>query len=170
MNRTADTSRTTDTSCTTGTFQTTRTTRSFGWAAGRSALCAIAVTGFAFGIGGCSESAEKAIDSAIDSAVDETYEVTYEVTGVSADEIRFHGGGGTAMDPRIQTVKSPVLPWKKTVTLRGIMPSAVMPSATDADADRLACTITYKGKVVEEMKGESLLTAGGCLAISPVGG
>lgn len=164
MNRTDGTSRTSDTS------RTTRTTRTFGWAAGRSALCAAAVTGLAFGVGGCSESAGKTIDSAVDSAVDETYEVTYEVTGVSAEEIRFHGGGGTAMDPRIQTVKSPVLPWKKTVTLRGVMPSAVMPVASEADEAGLACTITYKGKVVEEMKGEALLTAGGCLAISPVGG
>ncbi|MFJ3701140.1 MULTISPECIES: hypothetical protein [Streptomyces] len=126
----------------------------------RTVVSASAVCGLTFGLGACSE--------AVDKVVDQTYEVTYEVTGTSAEEIRFHGGGGKAMEPEIETVKSPALPWRKTVTLRGIMPPAVMPAAPDAGAADLACTITYKGEVIEEVKGEELLTSGGCVAVSPV--
>ncbi|MFC9947428.1 hypothetical protein [Streptomyces pratensis] len=132
----------------------------------RTAVSALAVCGLAIGLGACTD---EAVD-AVDKATSETYEVTYEVTGTSADEIQFHGGGGKAMEPEIESVKSPALPWKKTVTLRGIMPPAVMPVALDADAADLACTIRYKGEVIEEVKGEELLTSGGCVAVSPVTG
>lgn len=131
----------------------------------RAVVCAAVAVGLALGLGACSESVE-----AIDKAVDETYEVTYEVTGTTVDEIQFHGGGGKAMDPKIETVKSPPLPWRKTVTLRGIMPAAVLPIVLDEGAADIACVIRYNGKVIKEAKGEALLTGGGCVAISPVTG
>ncbi|WP_335941261.1 hypothetical protein [Streptomyces sp. PTD5-9] len=137
----------------------------------RTALCAAVVLGLGLGLGACSQTVEKAdraVDEAVDKAVDETYEVTYEVTGSGVDEIQFHAGGGKAMDPEIETVESPRLPWRKTVTLRGIMPPAVMPIAVGG-AD-VACSITYKGKVIKEAEGEGLVTAGGCVAVSPVAG
>jgi hypothetical protein len=136
---------------------------------GRSAVFALAVAGLVLSLGACSETVDKAVDE-VDKAVDEKYQVTYEVTGTGVDEIQFHGGGGDAMNPKLETVKSPTLPWKKTVTLRGIMPSAVMPFAVEAGGAEIACTITYKGKVIEEAKGEGLMTAGGCVAVSPIGG
>ncbi|MFE6038911.1 MmpS family transport accessory protein [Streptomyces sp. NPDC056452] len=136
----------------------------------RAVVCAAVAGGLALGMVACSESVDRSVGEAVDEAVDETYEVTYEVTGTTVDEIQFHGGGGKAMEPKIETVKSPTLPWRKTVTLRGIMPSAVMPIALDGGAADIACTITYKGKVVEEAKGEALLTGGGCVAVSPVTG
>lgn len=137
----------------------------------RAALGALAVTGLVLALGACSaESVDEAVGKAVDKAVDETYEVTYEVTGKSVDEITFHGGGGDAMNPKLETVTSPTLPWKKTVTLRGIMPPAVMPMAVEADGTDVSCTITYKGEVIKEAKGEGMLTAGGCVAVSPVVG
>ncbi|MGW0791674.1 MmpS family transport accessory protein [Streptomyces sp. NPDC002911] len=139
------------------TMRTTRVGRTT-----RAAVSASAVCGLALGLTACSD--------AVDKVVDETYEVTYEVTGTSADEIQYHGGKGKAMKPEVESVESPALPWKKTVTLRGIMPAAVMPTALDEGAADLACTITYKGEVIEEMKGEALLTSGGCVAVSPVAG
>ncbi|WP_406386968.1 hypothetical protein [Streptomyces sp. NBC_01618] len=33
-----------------------------------------------------------------------------------------------------------------------------------------ACSITHKGKVIKEARGEGLITAGGCVAVSPVAG
>ncbi|WP_406421555.1 hypothetical protein OH809_17225 [Streptomyces sp. NBC_00873] len=131
----------------------------------RTAVSAAVVLGLAVGLGACSEAVDQ-----VDKAVDETYEVTYEVTGTSVDEIQFHAGGGKAMDPEIETVKSPTLPWRKTVTLRGIMPPAVMPVALDENGADVACSITHKGKVIKEAKGEGLITAGGCVAVSPVTG
>ncbi|MFE2090802.1 hypothetical protein ACWD4L_29970 [Streptomyces sp. NPDC002596] len=131
----------------------------------RTAVSAAVVLGLAVGLGACSESVDQ-----VDKAVNETYEVTYEVTGTSVDEIQFHAGGGKAMDPEIETVKSPTLPWRKTVTLRGIMPPAVMPIALDETGADVACSITHKGKVIKEAKGEGLITAGGCVAVSPVAG
>ncbi|MER5848575.1 MmpS family transport accessory protein [Streptomyces sp. NPDC002012] len=131
----------------------------------RTAVCAAVALGLAVGLGACSETVDQ-----VDKAVDETYEVTYEVTGTSVDEIQFHAGGGKAMDPEIETVKSPKLPWRKTVTLRGIMPPAVMPIALDEDGADVTCSITHKGKVIKEAKGEGLVTAGGCVAVSPVTG
>ncbi|MEW2068028.1 MmpS family transport accessory protein [Streptomyces sp. NPDC007346] len=149
--------------------RTTRTTRVDRRV--RTAACALAVTGLVFGLGACSaESVDEAVGKAVDKAVDETYEVTYEVTGESVDEIAFHAGGGDAMDPELETVTSPALPWKKTVTLRGIMPPAVMPLAVEADGTDVTCTITYQGKVIKEAKGEGMLTAGGCVAVSPIVG
>ncbi len=137
----------------------------------RAAAHALAIAGLVLGLGACSaESVDEAVGKAVDTAVDEKYEVTYEVTGKSVDEITYHGGGGEAMDPKLETVTSPTLPWKKTVELRGIMPPAVMPMALDAGGADVTCTITYKGEVIKEAKGEGMLTAGGCVAVSPIAG
>ncbi|MFH8881559.1 MmpS family transport accessory protein [Streptomyces californicus] len=132
---------------------------------------ALAVSVLVLGLGACSaESVDKAVNKAVDETVDETYEVTYEVTGTSVDEITYHGGGGKAMEPELETVDAPTLPWKKTVKLRGVMPPAVMPLAVDAGGSDVTCTITYKGKVIKEAKGEGMLSAGGCVAVSPIVG
>ncbi|WP_030295016.1 hypothetical protein [Streptomyces sp. NRRL F-5681] len=132
---------------------------------------ALAVSVLVLGLGACSaESVDQAVNKAVDEAVDETYEVTYEVTGTSVDEITYHGGGGKAMEPELETVDAPTLPWKKTVKLRGIMPPAVMPLALDVGGSDVTCTITYKGKVIKEAKGEGMLSAGGCVAVSPIAG
>ncbi|MEU9623410.1 hypothetical protein [Streptomyces sp. NPDC048155] len=138
-------------------FRTVRTAR--------TVLCAAVALGLALGLGACSEAVDQ-----VDKAVDETYEVTYEVTGTGVDEIQFHGGGGKAMEPKVETVESPTLPWRKTVTLRGIMPPAVTPIALDEGGADVACSITHKGKVIKEAEGEGLIAAGGCVAVSPVAG
>ncbi|WP_369373494.1 MmpS family transport accessory protein [Streptomyces sp. cg36] len=138
----------------------------------RAAAGTLAAAGLAIGLTACSGTADKAADKAaeqVDKVVSDTYEVTYEVTGKGVDSIDFHGGGGEAMKPRIETVEKPALPWKKTVTLRGIMPPAVMPVAVDPSGTDVTCRITYKGKVLKEEKGQSLATAGGCVAVSPAG-
>ncbi|MEU8777913.1 MmpS family transport accessory protein [Streptomyces sp. NPDC048606] len=114
-------------------------------------------------------SASDAVDQ-VDKVVDETYEVTYEVTGKGVDSIEFAAGGGTATEPKTETVQNPTLPWTKTVTLRGIMPSSVVPTAADVTGAQVTCKITYKGKVVAEQSAEGLVTAGGCVAVSPVAG
>lgn len=131
----------------------------------RAAVCAIAVAGLTLGLSGCSE----AVD-AVDKATNETYEVTYEVSGKGVDSIDFHSGGGSATNPTIETVQKPALPWTKTVTLRGIMPPAVMPLAADLTGSEVSCKITYKGKVIKEEKGAGLAAAAGCIAISPIVG
>ncbi|TXS66869.1 hypothetical protein EAO76_28605 [Streptomyces sp. sk2.1] len=102
----------------------------------------------------------------MDEAVDEAY----EVTGKDIDEIQFHGGRGDAMEPEIETVESPGPPWRKTVTPRGIMPSAVMPFIVDGSTADVRCSITYKGKVIKEGEGRHMIAAGGCVAVSPVAG
>ncbi|MGW2301003.1 hypothetical protein [Streptomyces sp. NPDC001809] len=132
----------------------------------RTAVSALAVAGLALGLGACSEAAEKAVDQ-VDKSVTETYEVTYEVSGQGIESIDFHAGGGSAMEPKIESEKKPTTPWKKTVTLKGIMPPAVMPvSLTPAD---LSCKVIYQGKVIKEAKAEAAM-AGGCVAVSPVVG
>ncbi|MFJ6610705.1 MmpS family transport accessory protein [Streptomyces sp. NPDC091289] len=152
--------------------RTIRTTRTAGITRPvRAVASALAVTGLVFGLGACSaESVDEAVGKAVDKTVDEKYEVTYEVTGTNVDEITYHGGGGEAMEPELETVESPTLPWKKTVTLRGIMPPAVMPMALDAGGTDVTCTITYKGEVIKEAKGDGMLSAGGCVAVSPIVG
>ncbi|RPK59727.1 hypothetical protein EES43_18055 [Streptomyces sp. ADI96-02] len=137
----------------------------------RAAAALLAATGLVLGLGACSaESVDKTVADAVDKTVDETYEVTYEVTGKGVDEIQFHGGGGEAMEPKIEKVASPALPWKKTVKLRGIMPPAVTPIAVDVTGAEVACTITYKGKVIKKAEGDGMLAAGGCIAVSPIVG
>ncbi|MCZ7458491.1 MmpS family transport accessory protein [Streptomyces sp. WMMC940] len=133
----------------------------------RTAVCALAAAGLAVGLTACSEAADRAVDQ-VDKAVSETYQVTYEVTGEGVDSIDYHADGGTAMDPKIETVQKPELPWKKTVTLKGIVPPAVMPVAVDAAGAEVTCSITYKGEVIKESKGEGIATAGGCVAVSPI--
>ncbi|MFE7774195.1 MmpS family transport accessory protein [Streptomyces sp. NPDC057445] len=133
----------------------------------RTTVRTLAVAGLVFGLAACSEAADKAVDQ-VDKAVTDTYEVTYEVTGKNVDSIDYHAGGGTAMEPKIETVQKPTLPWKKTVTLKGIMPPAVMPVAVDVKGAEVTCSITYKGEVIKESKGAGLAAAGGCVAVSPV--
>ncbi|CAM5661341.1 hypothetical protein SAVIM338S_06781 [Streptomyces avidinii] len=135
-------------------------------------LSALALAGLALGATGCSggaadQAAGKAVDR-VDKAVSETYEVTYEVTGKTVDSVSFHDGGGTATAPNLATADQPGAPWKKTVTLRGIMPPAVSPSSADNTAD-LTCKVIYRGKVIKEAAGEAA-TAGGCVAVSPIAG
>ncbi|MEU6950614.1 hypothetical protein [Streptomyces sp. NPDC046332] len=131
----------------------------------RTAVASLAVTGLAFGLGACS-AADKAADQ-VDKAVNDTYEVTYEVTGKGIETIDYHGGSGTAMEPKLEKETKPTTPWKKTVTLKGIMPPAVMPiSLTPAD---LTCKVIHEGKVIKEAKGEEAM-AGGCVAVSPIAG
>ncbi|GAA1181615.1 hypothetical protein GCM10009654_43490 [Streptomyces hebeiensis] len=133
----------------------------------RITVTTLAVTGLALGLGACSEAADEAAKQ-VDKAVNEKYEVTYEVTGKNVDSIGFHGGEGDGMEPKIETVEKPTLPWKKTVTLRGIMPPAVMPAAADLTGAEVTCKITYKGEVIKEESAEGLATAGGCVAVSPI--
>lgn len=132
----------------------------------RAVTAAGVVTALAFVLAGCSDETVEQVDK----AVDETYEVTYEVTGRNVDSIQFHGGGGDALNPKTESVDRPTLPWKKTVTLRGIMPAAVMPVAADPAGAEVTCTITHRGEVLAEETGEGLVTSGGCVAESPVGG
>ncbi|MDH6626735.1 hypothetical protein M2271_004552 [Streptomyces sp. LBL] len=131
----------------------------------RTAACSVAVAGLALGLSACSETVNQ-----VDKAVNETYEVTYEVTGKNVESIDFHGGEGTAMEPKIESVSKPRLPWTKTVTLRGIMPAAVIPVATDPEGAQVTCKIIHKGKVLEEQSAKGLVSAGGCIAESPVTG
>ncbi|MEU4064541.1 hypothetical protein AB0F25_19345 [Streptomyces wedmorensis] len=130
----------------------------------RTAVSALAVVGLALGLGACSEAAEKAADQ-VDKSVGESYEVTYEVSGKGVESIDYHAGDGTAMAPHVESEKKPTTPWKKTVTLKGIMPPAVMPVSL-APAD-LTCKVIYKGEVIKEAKGEQAM-AGGCVAVSPL--
>ncbi|MFJ9028466.1 MmpS family transport accessory protein [Streptomyces sp. NPDC102274] len=139
----------------------------------RAALTTLAVTGLALGLGACSEAADrvdKAVTDEVDKAVNETYEVTYEVTGKNIDTIDYHGGGGEALEPKIETVENPTLPWTKTVTLRGIMPPGVMPTALDLSGAEVTCKIIYKGEVIKEETDAGKAAAGGCIAVSPIAG
>ncbi|MEV7084073.1 MmpS family transport accessory protein [Streptomyces sp. NPDC093516] len=131
----------------------------------RATVCSVVMTGLAFGLGACSEAVDQ-----VDEAVDQTYEVTYEVTGKNVDSIEYHGGGGKAMEPKIESVSKPELPWRKTVTLRGIMPAAVMPVAADPEGAQLTCKIIHKGEVLAEQSAKGLVTTGGCTAESPITG
>ncbi|MFB7451001.1 hypothetical protein [Streptomyces sp. NPDC056194] len=128
----------------------------------RTVVSALAVAGLALGLGACSEVAEKAADQ-VDKSVDETY----EVSGKGVESIDYHAGGGTAMEPKIETEKKPATPWKKTVTLKGIMPPAVMPISLDPAG--LTCKVIHDGKVIKEARGEQAM-AGGCVAVSPIVG
>ncbi|ANW17457.1 MmpS family transport accessory protein [Streptomyces clavuligerus] len=139
--------------------------------------CAVAFTaaGLIFGLSACSE-AEKAKEKVekeavdqVDKAVNEEYEVTYEVTGSGVDSIQYTVSGGSAMEPKMETVEKPALPWTKTVKLRGITPPSVLPVALDATGAKVSCKIVHKGKTLKEETGEGLAAAGGCVAVSPIG-
>ncbi|MEI5101185.1 hypothetical protein RB200_24810 [Streptomyces sp. PmtG] len=132
----------------------------------RTAVCALAATGLALTLGACSEAEKKAVD-AVDKAVNETYEVTYEVSGKSVEEIQFAAGEGSAANPKLQKESKPQLPWKKTVTLRGIMPPTVVPVSSNPVNSDLTCKVIYKGEVLKEASGDSVVT--GCIAVSPMG-
>lgn len=132
-------------------------------------LARTSLTAAALLLGATACSASEAVDQ-VDKAVDETYEVTYEVTGKGVDSIEFVAGGGTATEPKPETVSAPALPWTKTVTLRGIMPASVVPLSADVVGGQVTCKILHKGKVIAEQSGEGLATAGGCVAVSPIVG
>ncbi|MEU2428825.1 MmpS family transport accessory protein [Streptomyces sp. NPDC007861] len=131
----------------------------------RTAACALAAVGLTLGLSGC----DAAVDT-VDKAVNETYEVTYEVTGKSVDSIEYNAGGGTAAEPKLESVQKPALPWKKTVTLKGIEAPTVVPIALDPTGAEVGCRITYKGEVIKEEKDAGIAAATGCVAISPLAG
>ncbi|MCM2390540.1 MmpS family transport accessory protein [Streptomyces albipurpureus] len=137
-----------------------------------AAVAGMAAIGLVFGLSACSEVSEVAKDEAVDQvdkAMNEKYEVTYEVTGKGVDSIQFSAGGGTATNPKLEAVDKPTLPWKKTVTLRGIMAPSVLPVAVDVSGDaQINCKIIYKGKTIADQSAKGLAAAKGCVAISPL--
>ncbi|WP_149184967.1 MmpS family transport accessory protein [Streptomyces sp. TRM49041] len=135
----------------------------------RSVVAALAAAGLALGLGACSQAADDAAER-VDSALNKTYEVTYEVTGADIESISYNGGGGDAMDPKLETVEKPVLPWRKTVTLRGIEAPLVTPVALGHDGAEATCKITHKGEVIKEASGRGAAATLSCVAVSPVAG
>jgi hypothetical protein len=149
----------------------------------RTALCTAAVTGLVFGLSACEE-VEKAVkagasegakqaaeeaEKAVDKQLDQPYEVTYEVTGKDVETIEFTEGGSSTEATKTTEDKKPVLPWKKTVKLGGIMPPSVNPNVKDilkTDPD-VTCKIIFKGKVLKEATGVKA-SAGGCVAAAPM--
>ncbi|MDT9683279.1 MmpS family transport accessory protein [Streptomyces sp. TRM76323] len=132
----------------------------------RSAVAVLAAAGLALGLGACSQAADEATER-VDSAINETYQVTYEVTGAGIDSISYNGGGGDAMNPKLETVEKPTLPWRKTVTLRGIEAPLVTPVSIQ-DGARASCKITHKGKVLKEASGKGAAATLSCVAVSPI--
>ncbi|GHB61984.1 hypothetical protein GCM10010377_61230 [Streptomyces viridiviolaceus] len=146
----------------------------------RSIAAALFAGGLVLGLGACSDVADEAakqvedeVVEEVDKQLNEEYQVTYEVTGAKADSIEFNAGGGDAADPKLETVKNPTLPWKKTVTLRGIEAPTVLPVALDVSeggSDGLTCKIVYKGKTLAEESDAGVVSAAGCVAVSPIAG
>ncbi|MEV5551808.1 MmpS family transport accessory protein [Streptomyces sp. NPDC052309] len=145
----------------------------------RSIASALVAGGLVLGLGACSDVADEAAEKVEDEVVEEVdkqlkeeYEVTYEVTGAEVDSIEFNAGGGDAANPKLETVKNPTLPWKKTVTLRGIEAPTVLPVALDATGGsaKLTCKIVYKGKTLVEESDAGVVSAAGCVAVSPIAG
>ncbi|KUH37978.1 MULTISPECIES: MmpS family transport accessory protein [Streptomyces] len=135
----------------------------------RSAVAVLAAAGLAFGLGACSQAADKATER-VDSALSEEYQVTYEVTGANIESISYNGGGGDAMNPKLETVEKPKLPWRKTVTLRGIEAPLVTPVSISYDGAQATCKITHDGKVIKEASGKGAAATLSCVAVSPVAG
>jgi hypothetical protein len=145
----------------------------------RSIASAFVAGGLALGLGACSDVADEAtkqvqeeVDKEVDKQISEEYQVTYEVTGEKVDSIEYNAGGGDASNPKLESVKNPTLPWKKTVTLRGIEAPSVMPLAVDLGdaAGKVACKIVYKDKTLVEKSGAGAVSAAGCVAVSPIVG
>ncbi|OEJ94757.1 MmpS family transport accessory protein [Streptomyces thermolilacinus] len=132
----------------------------------RSVVAVLTATGLAFGLGACSQAADEAAKQ-VDNAINETYEVTYEVTGASVESISYNGGGGDAMNPKLETVEKPTLPWRKTVTLKGVEAPLVTPVAIQ-DGAQATCKITHEGKVLKEASGKGAGATLSCVAISPI--
>ncbi|MEW1550255.1 MmpS family transport accessory protein [Streptomyces tsukubensis] len=105
---------------------------------------------------------------AVDNTLNKEYEVTYEVTGKGVDSIEFANGQGDATNPTLETVNKPQLPWKKTVTLRGVMAPTVIPTGLDLAGADFTCKVTHEGKVIAEKKSTGNVAAGPCIAISPI--
>ncbi|GAA2440432.1 MmpS family transport accessory protein [Streptomyces sp. NPDC051041] len=145
----------------------------------RSIASALVVGGLVLGLGACSDITDEAAEQVenevveeVDKQIDKEYEVTYEVTGAEVDSIEFNAGGGDATDPKLETVKNPTLPWKKTVKLRGIEAPTVIPVALDVSGGSgdLSCRIVYQGKAIAEESDSGVVSAAGCVAVSPVVG
>ncbi|GAA0920297.1 hypothetical protein GCM10009549_38780 [Streptomyces thermoalcalitolerans] len=140
----------------------------------RCIVSAFVAGGLALGLGACSEETARQVEDEVveevDKQVDKEYEVTYEVTGEGVDSITFNAGGGDAANPKLETVNNPTLPWRKTVKLRGIEAPTVVPMAVDVDAGNISCKIVYKGRTLVEKSGEGVVSAAGCVAVSPIVG
>ncbi|WP_336319138.1 MmpS family transport accessory protein [Streptomyces lavendofoliae] len=135
----------------------------------RTIASALVAGGLVLGLGACSEIADEAAKQ-VDKEVNEQYEVTYEITGKGIDSIDYHVDGGDATKPKIESVRKPALPWKKTVKLRGLLPPGVLPVAVDPAGVEMSCKIIYKGEVIKEQTAKGMAAATGCIAVSPVAG
>ncbi|GAA1015784.1 hypothetical protein STXM2123_5690 [Streptomyces sp. F-3] len=138
----------------------------------RRIVSALAAGGLVLGLGACSEDTARQVEDEVvkevDKQVNKEYEVTYEVTGDGVDSITFNAGGGDAASPKLETVNNPTLPWKKTVKLRGIEAPTVIPVAVDISADNISCRIVYEGRTLVEKSGAGVVSAAGCVAVSPI--
>ncbi|QDY77900.1 MmpS family transport accessory protein [Streptomyces qinzhouensis] len=142
----------------------------------RNTTAAALATGLVLALSACSAAEDAVKDKvkdeaskAVDQTVNKEYQVTYEVTGKNVDSIEFANGKGDALNPTLETVNKPQLPWTKTVTLRGVMAPTVIPSALDAagGAD-FTCKVTHEGKVLVEKKSSGAAAVSPCIAVSPI--
>ncbi|MFI1798494.1 MmpS family transport accessory protein [Streptomyces sp. NPDC020379] len=132
----------------------------------RNTLAALAVTGSALALAACGAAEEKVTES-VDKAVKETYEVTYEITGSGTATVDFNAGKGTANEPQLETETDAALPWKKTVTLKGIAAPTVQAGGA-ADGAEVTCRITHKGKVLKSETSKDASAPASCVAVSPL--
>lgn len=101
----------------------------------RSAAAVLVAASMTFGLGACALNPDEAAER-VDSALNTTYEVTYEVTGSNIDSITYNAGGGGGVNPKLETVDKPTLPWSKTVTLKGVEAPLVTPVAAASGTSR----------------------------------
>lgn len=133
----------------------------------RSAAAVLAAVSMTFGLGACALNPDEAAER-VDSALNTTYEVTYEVTGANIDSITYNSGEGDAMNPKLETVDKPTLPWSKTVTLKGVEAPVVTPIAAGVQDVKATCKIIHEGKVLKESSGGGKAAAVSCVAVSPI--
>ncbi|MCZ2523616.1 hypothetical protein ACFW9F_27185 [Streptomyces sp. NPDC059506] len=137
----------------------------------RSALAALAAAGLVLTATGCSaveEAAKEQVNEEVEKITEQEYEVTYEVTGTGIESLDYAPGGGRPAHD-LENVEKPTTPWKKTVTLKGIDPPTVT-AMLGMEGGEVKCTITHKGKVIEQKSGDGAMGTAACIAISPIAG
>ncbi|RLU82270.1 hypothetical protein CTZ27_30435 [Streptomyces griseocarneus] len=115
---------------------------------------------------GCS-SAEKATKDEFEKLDIKEFEVVYEVTGSGVEDLSY--GTGDQKSAGTETVDGPGLPWKKTVTMKGVASAPSLSLMLGEKGGEAQCVITINGKEAKRATAKGEFGTATCVAASPVG-
>ncbi|MGK5630270.1 hypothetical protein [Streptomyces sp. URMC 123] len=130
----------------------------------RTGLFVVGIAAAAALVVGCS--VEKEVQKEFDRLDNKEYEVEYEVTGSGVIDLTY--GVGNQGELSSETVKNPTLPWRKKLTMKGIVTVPDVSVLLGENGGQADCVIRVNGKETKRATAKGEFGVASCVATSPI--